>query len=145
MADVTTRWHGGWFWFFGPDGGRSLDPEDCGKWMWFFRDQAAALDVCLRAVREGACVECKCSDLFAVGRPTGVACFYVNGSDVEGHRRVLSFLTRHGLVPRTSSGGYEDVPFKYDRQTRAGEYGDGFVPKLTLSDFMDPRTGDFLA
>ena len=76
---------------------------------------------------------------------TGVCCFYLNGDDTEAHRRAIGFLLGHGLVRRTKAGRLYNVSFKFDEQTRAGEYGDDFHAKICLADFVDLDTGEFLA
>lgn len=139
--EVFERRHGGWYWFFGPSRGLGLDPNKCGKWMHFFSDQRTAIDVCRDAVAVGVCEECKCTDMLVSARPTGVICFYINGDDPMAHAKVLSFMVERGLIPKGADGSYEDIPFKYDYQTRAGLYGPSFVPVHRASDFMDLRTG----
>lgn len=47
----------------------------------------------------------------------------------------LRWFVDHELYLQTGRFGGSKMP---------GMGGDGFVPKLTLSDFMDPQTGDFL-
>ena len=44
---------------------------------------------------------------------------------------------------RLRYGSYEDIPFKFDYQTRNGEYGETFVPKYKLSDFVDLKEKKF--
>lgn len=75
---------------------------------------------------------------------TGVCCFYLNGDDAEAHHRAIEFLLRHDLVRRTKAGRLYNVSFKFDEQTRAGEYGGGFRAKIGLANFADLDTGKFL-
>lgn len=121
-----------------------LDLDEVGKWMWFFTDIEKAKEICQKAVLSDACIECKhTGDLDFMFRATGVACFYLNGFDIEMHKSILKFMLAEDLIPRCENGELEDIGFKYDYQTRAGEYGDAFVPKIVLSDFVDLRTGCF--
>ncbi|PHB13588.1 hypothetical protein COE80_29895 [Bacillus pseudomycoides] len=56
---------------------------------------------------------------------------------------LAKFLIDHGLVRKTKSGRYYNISFKYDEQTRNGEYGVQFKPSITLEDLMDLNTGEF--
>ena len=55
-----------------------------------------------------------------------------------------TYKLEHGLVQRTRTGRLYDIPFKFDEQTRAGEYGASFHARITLSDFVDLETGSFI-
>ena len=57
---------------------------------------------------------------------------------------MIAFMLEHGLVRKTKSGKLYNIGFKLDDQTRAGEYGTGFKARITLSDFVDLETGEFL-
>lgn len=136
---------GFWHFVLNRDEAKDLGTDTCGKWMSYFDDFDFAADICRKAVESGAVVECKCtSRLMLATRGSGVICFYVNGDDTQGHHKVLSFMMEHGLIRRTKSGRLYDIGFKFDSQTRAGEYGEAFVPKMTLSDFVNLETGEFL-
>lgn len=139
MKEIRTR---GWYWFLS---GREeeLDPEKCGKWMHFFADQDFAIDICRKAIQEGVCRECKCSDLDLQG-PSGVICFYLNGDDIENHKRVIEFMLRNNLIRRTKAGRLYNESFKFDNQTRAGEYGADFEGKIKLEQFIDLETGEWI-
>lgn len=78
---------GGWFWYLS-DEEKVLDPDKCGKWMYFFNDQKFAQDICQKAIDEKVCCECKCSDLELIDEPTGVVCFYLNSDDIENHKKL---------------------------------------------------------
>ena len=133
---------GGWYWYFSGEEGK-LNPAKCGKWMYFFDDQQYAMDICEKAIQEGVCYECKCSDLEVQATPTGVICFYLNGDDIENHRRVIEFMLRNNLVRKTKTGRYYNNSFKFDNQTRAGEYGADFEGKIKLSEFINLTTGEW--
>ena len=134
---------GGWYWFLSGKE-EALIPEKCGKWMYFFMDQNLAIEICKKAIVEDACFECKCSDLDVTCDDTGVICFYLNGDDMNSHKAVLSFMLRNNLIPRTKTGRLYNISFKFDVQTRAGEYGAGFEGKIKLAQFVDLETGDWL-
>ena len=133
----------GWFWFSaGKD--NNLDKEKCGKWMYFFKNQSAALNLCQKAIDEGICCECKCSDLEFTKVEKGVLCFYLNGDDIENHKRVLRFMIDNNLIERTQTGRYYNISFKFDSQTSAGEYGDDFKGKIKLDNFLNLQTGEWI-
>ncbi|WP_060679612.1 hypothetical protein [Virgibacillus halodenitrificans] len=58
-------------------------------------------------------------------------------------KSLAKFLINNELVRKTKTGKYYNVPFKYDEQTRKGEYGKQFKPSITLKDLMDLNTGEF--
>ncbi|MED4052951.1 hypothetical protein P4654_02095 [Niallia taxi] len=58
-------------------------------------------------------------------------------------KKLAQFLMDNSLVPLTKSGRYYNIPFKYDEQTRNGEYGDQFKASISLKDLMDLNTGEF--
>ena len=112
--------------------------------MYFFVDQQFAMDICEKAISENVCYECKCSDMAIRQNPTGVLCFYLNGDDIENHRRVLEFMLKNNLIPKTKSGRYYNNSFKFDSQTVAGEYGADFEGKIKLSQFINLNTGEWI-
>lgn len=137
-----------WLYYIDEVRAKKLDPHRCGKWMYITADFEYAEELVREAVVTGVVAEAKCSteDGMALSpHGTGVCCFYLNGDDIEAHHRAIEFLLSHDLVRRTKAGRLHNVSFKFDDQTRAGEYGDGFQAKIRLSDFVDLDTGEFLA
>lgn len=134
---------GGWFWYLS-DEEKVLDPDKCGKWMYFFNDQKFAQDICQKAIDEKVCCECKCSDLELIDEPTGVVCFYLNSDDIENHKKVIKFMLDNDLIKKTKSGRLYNMSFKFDNQTRAGEYGADYEGKIKLEEFIDLHTGEFI-
>lgn len=134
-----------WSYYIDRKAAPGLDERRCGKWMAFFSGLPRAEEVCAKAVLSGAVAECKhtSAPIVRAGK-TGVMCFYLNGDDRVAHRRVLSFMIENGLIRKTKTGRLFNIAFKYDDQTRAGEYGGGFKAKMTLSDLVDLDTGEFL-
>lgn len=112
--------------------------------MYFFDDQEFAKKMCQKAIAEQVCYECKCSDLEFIGEQQGVICFYLNGDDVENHKRVIQFMIYNNLIRKTKSGRYYNNSFKFDDQTRAGEYGANFEGKIKLDEFIDLNTGEWI-
>ena len=76
---------GGWH-CYATDNAEKTDPEKGGKWMHFFSDEVFARITCERAVEEGVCDSCKCTDTAVTGTATGVICFYLNADDIDGHK-----------------------------------------------------------
>lgn len=115
-----------------------FDTDKVGKWMYFFGDEGSASEICKSAIERNIVEECKhkkCND--------GVACFYLNDDDVEGHRRVIRFFLENGLIQKTKNGRLYNISFKHDAQTCAGEYGNQYKPDLKLDQFVDLSTGQF--
>lgn len=131
--------YNGWYWFLSGKEDEELVDEKCGKWMYFFTDQEFAIEICQNAIEANVCCLCKCSDLELQG-PTGVICFYLNGDDINRHKRVLAFMLHFGLIQRTKTGRLYNISFKFDNQTRAGEYGADFEGKIKLDQFVDLKT-----
>lgn len=146
-----------------------IDANKCGKWLYFFdflqsylipTEEAEDLDgligwefaekICMKAIQENVCTECKHTDCFSplfqkIGAipKSGVICFYCNGDDVEAHKRILQFMLNNQLVPKTKAGKLYNISFKFDNQTRAGEYGADFEGKIKLEQFIDLWTGEW--
>lgn len=139
-----------WIWFINKDRIHDLNPAQCGKWMFFFSSLNCAHmdDIVGTAVLDGIVCEAKYANpetQIAAGKNSGVYCFYLNGNDREGHKRVLSFMLKNGLIRTTKTGKLYNISFKYDTQTYAGKYkGSGFSGAIKLADFVDLETGEFV-
>ncbi|OUO60199.1 hypothetical protein [Olsenella sp. An270] len=136
-----------WVYYIDTERVNELNLKRCGKWMYMTADLEHAEKLVREAVITGAVIEAKRSTAahMALSRSgTGVCCFYLNGDDAKAHHRAIEFLLGHNLVRRTKAGRLYNVSFKFDEQTRAGEYGDDFHAKICLADFVDLDTGEFL-
>lgn len=133
---------GVWCWYL-TDKAKLLEKHKCGKWMHFFTDQKFAMNICEKAIAENVCYKCKCKDLELTNDETGVICFYLNGDDIENHHRVIQFMMDNKLIPKTKTGILHNISFKFDDQTRAGEYGTGFEGVIKLAQFIDLNTGEW--
>lgn len=133
----------GWFWYLSGQE-NTLEEDKCGKWMYFFEDQEYAKQICQKAIDEKVCYECKCTDMENQMKPTGVACFYLNGDDIENHKKVIQFMINNNLIKKTKTGRFYNNSFKFDNQTIAGEYGEDFEGKIKLDQFIDLQTGEFI-
>ena len=128
---------GGWVFYLGGKEGL-LDRHKCGKWMYFFGNREFVEGICRKAIEDGIVYECKHSDA-----DEGVACFYLNGDDTENHKRVIRFFLDNDLIRRTKTGKLYNIGFKYDDQTRAGEYSGEFTAEIKLEQFIDLNTGEW--
>ena len=129
---------GPWVFYLG-ENYKDLDIHKCGKWMYFFDNKDFVANICKEAVENHIVVEAKHSNA-----EKGVACFYLNGDDLDGHKRVIEFFINRDLIQRTKAGKLYNISFKYDEQTRAGKYGDHFSAEIKLEQFVDLNTGDWL-
>lgn len=141
--DVQMLHMHGWFFYLSGEENK-LRSDVTGKWMYFFKDQEKAQELCQKAIEEKVCYECKCSDLELQQKQKGVICFYLNGDDEEAHKKVIQFMLDNGLVPRTRSSRYHNLSFKFDSQTIANEYGSDFEGKIHLDEFIDLNTGEWI-
>lgn len=133
----------GWCYFFS-EAYQQIDEGKCGKWMYFFSDQAFAEQICEKAVDSNICYVCKCTDMQLTRKKSGVLCFYLDGYDDKSHKRVIQFMLDNDLIQRTKTGKYYNISFKFDSQTKANEYGSDFKEKIRLSDFIDLSTGEWI-
>lgn len=69
-----------------------------------------------------------------------VICWY-STDEKEDLSKLAEFLVKNGLVQITKAGKLYNISFKYDSQTRSGQYGDSFVAQIGLADFIDLDTG----
>ena len=136
--------YGGWCWYR-TDNSKLLERNKCGKWMYFFDNQKIAMNICEKAIIENVCYECKCTDMELTGEKTGVICFYLNGDDIDNHHRVIKFMMDNNLIKKTKSGRLYNISFKFDDQTRAGEYGADFEGTIKLAQFIDLNTGKWIS
>lgn len=73
-------------------------------------------------------------------KDTYVICWYCS-DDREKLQRLAEFLVENDMIQKTAKGRLYNMAFKYDSQTRAGEYGDRFVAEIKLENFIDLDTG----
>ena len=127
----------GWVFYKGND--IELDSRKVGKWMYFFNDRKFVERICTEAVEQGVVVESKHSD-----NNEGVACFYLNCDDLEGHKRVISYFLENNLIRRTKAGKLYNISFKRDEQSSLLEYGSRFKSEINLSKFIDLTTENWI-
>lgn len=127
----------GWV-FYSGENIKKLESDKCGKWMYFFDNKDFVSKLCEKAVKNGVVEVSKHSDA-----ENGVACFYLNGDDFEGHKKVIKFFLDNNLIKKTKTGKLYNISFKYDNQTRAGEYGENFVAEIKLDHFLNLENGEW--
>ncbi|MBR3142626.1 MAG: hypothetical protein IKF09_05655 [Clostridiales bacterium] len=125
----------GWVYYVGEEADK-LDQHKCGKWMYFFGDKKFAAKICKEAVENGIVAESKHSDA-----SEGVCCFYLNGDDIEAHKQTIKYFLDNDLIRKTKTGKLYNISFKFDDQTKAGEYGELFQSDIKLDCFIDLNTG----
>ena len=96
-----------------------------GKWMYFFGDRKFIEKICKECVENEIVCEAKHSN-----STDGVACFYLNIDDIEGHKKVIEFFIKNNMIKKTKSGRFYNISFKLDSQTLNGEYGNDFIPEI---------------
>lgn len=138
MSKVQKVTRGGWVFYLG-ENYSSLDENKSGKWMYFFDDHSFANEICEKAILSDVCVESKHTD-----DSEGVCCFYLNGDDIDSHKKVIEYFVKNNLIKKTKAGKLYNISFKFDRQTRAGEYGEDFTAEIKLDQFVDLQTGEFI-
>lgn len=116
-----------------------FDKEKVGKWIIGFNGWDFAAKICKEAVDTGVVFESKHSDDLK-----GVCCFYLNGDDIEAHKRVIKYFLDNNLIRKTKTGKLHNIAFKYDEQTRAGEYGEDFQAEIKLDSFLNLETGEWI-
>lgn len=107
--------------------------------MYFFGDVEIAKSLCIKAVETEIVKEAKHSDA-----GDGACCFYLNGDDLEGHKKVIKFFIDNNLIRKTKAGKLYSISFKFDDQTRAGEYGADFKGEIKLEQFINLYTGEWI-
>ena len=124
----------GWVYYIGDY--RGLSCKKVGKWMYFFNDRKFVERICIDVVQQEIVAESKHSD-----KDEGVACFYLNCDDFEGHRKIITYFLENSLIRKTSEGRLYNISFKRDKQTELGEYGSNFKSEIKIEKFIDLTTG----
>lgn len=104
----------------------------------FFSNREYVSTLCSKAVKTGIVAEAKHTD-----DETGVSCFYLNGDDNDGHKKVIQYFLENNMIQKTKSGKLYNISFKYDNQTRAGIYGTNFSTEIKLENFLNLSNGEW--
>lgn len=121
------------------------DENKVGKWIFFFSfDNLEFVEnICRQAIEQKIVDECKYQFRKVSNEKSGLACFYLHSDDLNTHKKVIQYFMVNNLIPKTKTGRYHNISFKFDSQTRNNEYGEEFKSKICLSDFIDLETRDW--
>ncbi|ANN34851.1 hypothetical protein A9498_26510 [Bacillus thuringiensis serovar coreanensis] len=145
--ELVSRKVGGWCWY----GTNTFKETDhVGKFMTFVQDDISneIQELILKAIKQGvtSLVKHTDPDMLAFNpyaKNGSLAIIWYSTDEEKTLKGLAKFLINHGLVPKTKAGKYYNISFKYDEQTRNGEYGEQFKPSISLKDLMDLNTGTF--
>lgn len=112
--------------------------KDGGKWMHFYKERSFAEEMITKALDTGVVKYAKHTK-----GSSGMVCYYVSGTSLEAHYKVISFMLENNLIRLTNSLNYFDVNFKFNGQSWSKEYGNNFEGLLKLSDLIDLHSGKF--
>ncbi|WP_226545761.1 hypothetical protein [Bacillus thuringiensis] len=137
----------GWCWY-GTNTFKETD--NVGKFTTYVKDDISdeMQELILKAIEQGATPFVKHNnpdtlDFNPFSKKGSLAIVWYSTDEKEALKRLAKFLVDNGLVPKTKAGKYYKISFKYNKQTRNGEYGEQFKPSITLEDLMDLNTGEF--
>ncbi len=110
--------------------------KDCGKWISYYKETSFAKEIINKALEQNVVRYAKHTK-----GASGVICFYVSGSNLEDHYRIISFMLDNNLIRLTKDISYFDISFKFNGQSWSKEYGNYFEGLLRLSDLIDLNSG----
>lgn len=125
------------------------ETDNIGKFMTFGKGFIAngLQKLILKAIEQGITPLIKHTDTnareFLLSRDGSWVIVWYSTDKEKDLKKLAEFLIDHSLVPLTKSGNYYNISFKYDEQTRNGEYGEQFKASISLKDLMDLNTGEF--
>ncbi|WP_232240020.1 hypothetical protein [Proteus penneri] len=79
-----------WVYFSSKNESNNTNNDKIGKWMYFFNDAEFTDKICQKAILNSVVEHCK----YTNNAESGVACFYLNIDDIEGHKKVIKFFFR---------------------------------------------------
>ena len=132
-AAVREYKQSGWNFFTG-DKTNTLGAT-CGKWEDHFTDSSFAHHVCREAIAQGAAAAAKMSD---AGK--GVCCFYINGNDMEAHKRMLEFMLCKNMIRRRGDGAFFDTRFIFNPFEKSSLQTE-CLSDIKLSQFVNLKRG----
>ncbi|MFT0827237.1 hypothetical protein VSK92_22945 [Bacillus swezeyi] len=126
------------------------ETDRVGKFMTYGKDDLSneMQELILKAIKQGITPLVKHTNIdtleFNPRSKDGLWVIVWYSTDEEKALKGLAkFLIDHGLVKKTNAGRYYNISFKYDDQTRNGEYGRQFKSSISLKDLIDLNTGEF--
>ena len=135
--------YGPWMYFVNPPAKTS---EKRGKWIYSYNfiNVEYAAEICEKAVKEHIVEEAKYTKVKPKDKDTGIVCFYLDIDDLEGHKKIITYMLDNNLIQKTKDGRLYNLSFKLNTQTKSEEYGKDFKAELKLSDLIDLNTGKWL-
>ncbi|WP_437830573.1 hypothetical protein ACQRXC_03850 [Niallia taxi] len=147
-AELLNHRVGGWCWY----GASTFEnPDNVGKFMTPVQGDISneVQELIIKAIKQGVTPLVKHTDpdpdILAsnpFAKDGSLMIIWYSTDDKESLKALAKFLVTHGLVRKTKAGRYYNISFKYDKQTRNGEYGDEFKASISLQDLMDLNTGE---
>ncbi len=110
--------------------------KDCGKWMFYYKEQQFAVEIITKALDCGVVKYAKHTK-----KASGITCLYVSGTDLTAHLQVIDFMISNNLIRLTNDLHYFDTTFKFNAQSWQKEYGNPFESTIKLSQLIDLQTG----
>ncbi len=114
--------------------------KDCGKWMFYYKEQQFASEIITKALDCGVVKYAKHTK-----KASGITCLYVSGTDLTAHIQVIDFMISNNLIRLTNDLHYFDTTFKFNAQSWQKEYGNPFEGTIKLSHLIDLQTGHKLS
>ncbi len=133
IETITGFYAMGWYWF------TQYELEEDGKWIVTVKDIHSALSICVYFHSRG--INCKCS---TENETYMIICIYSDSSNIELNKVILRHLFTLGAIPKNKDGRYKNISFKFDEQTSSKEYGTDFHARITLEDYVNRYTGEFI-
>jgi hypothetical protein len=126
------------------------ETDNIGKFMTFGKGDFSneMQELILKAIKEGITPLIKHTDLDMLNynprsKDGSWVIVWYSTDEEKALKGLAKFLIDHKLIAKTKSGRYYNVSFKYDKQTRNGEYGEQFKSSISLGDLIDLNTGEF--
>lgn len=126
------------------------DTDKIGKFMTFGKGDLTneMQELILKAINKGITplikhTDLNMRDLNPKSKGGSWVIIWYSNDEEKSLKRLAKFLIDHGLVAKTKSGRYYNLSFKYDEQTRNGEYGEEFKSSISLGDLINLSTGEF--
>lgn len=110
--------------------------KDCGKWMFYYKEQQFAVEIITKALDCGVVKYAKHTK-----KASGITCLYVSGTDLTAHMQVIDFMISNNLIRLTNDLHYFDTTFKFNAQSWQKQYGNPFEGTIKLSQLIDLQTG----
>ncbi|MGG3912212.1 hypothetical protein [Peribacillus simplex] len=153
MKDELVSYRVGGWCYYGINTAQSpafKETDNVGKFMTFRQGDFSneMQELILKAIKQGITPLIKHTDLDTLdfnprSKDGSWVIVWYSTDEEKALKGLAKFLIDHGLVAKTKSGRYYNIPFKYDKQTRNGEYGEQFKSSISLKDLIDLNTGKF--